>query len=650
MYIMNFLYFIMRLISLHVCYQLSGNLYTHRQGKLIVSIRGLRRSYMQTLCKNDNNTPEIILMMKLITMYVVVYFSFVWNNLISSNRIVVDYRENLRENCLKGVVELLFKDTDSVCIISDNHHHFFPENLNKTYVHVNLKSLLTGNDGRQYGNYVIYLSYFMEFVRDIIKLRTSQFWDVLNSARGNYLIINDGNDSLRTNVYKYLWEYDIYKVVIMQNDEDGKFYSANPFLDKNKVDVNEDELGTCQNYTGLTFIDYVLHMDNQNFYHSTGYYYLPYTGTPNTKYQGITLSLLNLIKTKINITIVYHISSYEENNEFYTTGMTNITRDMIYNRSLDLFFISNLYLHYWDTYEVTKNAYLEEQMWIIAKAPMKIGGQINISLLKKEIWIGLILTYVFVSITFWIIAKIERAKYDIFASFHTIFAATLSNSYTSPHLRSKYLKIILLLNIIYSFIINNTTHGNMSSRFTHPGDQKGISTFYEMLYSDVIPFWHMQKISLLKTYNTSIAISLRKKSIPYDTVSSPRNRVEFVRTYTNYCTTAYESYLQLYGTDGIKIIGHEFLIPHEIRFGMRKGHPFIPHINRVINSIAEGGFTTKWVNDIRNITANDRDTTKSHVRLTVAHLEGAFDIFGIGSCIAIIILISERIVHKITRK
>lgn len=545
---------------------------------------------------------------------------------------------SLEGKCLQNGIERLFKDVKDLCVIYEEG--YFPA-INQPHVVLNIFTNLTLK--LFCVNYVIYLQDFETFVKIFDGIRKSILWNELDSPRGNYLIINNQNDTVRKKLYNHLWQYDIYKVVIMESD---KYYSANPFSA-----FFEDQLSSCQNYTALKFTDYVLLMDKRNFYHSTGYYYLPYTGVPRTKYQGITLMLMDLIETKLNITVIYHISSDEENNEFYTTGMTNQTRDLIYNGSLDSFFISNLYYHYWETYEVTGNAYLEEQMWIIAKPPLKSGIEIMISIFTYNTWLIIIITYVVTSLSFWCMAKfVKERSCDLPASFQIMLGANLSYYVAPRRLKSKYLKALIQINLIYSVVFFNAVHGSLSSVFTNPHYEKGISTFEEMVYSNKIPYWNMQKISLLKKQNSPLVERLIKKSIPYDAVTSPRNRVEFVRSNKNYCTTAYESYLQLYGTDGIRIIGHEFLIPHVIRFGMRKGHPFIPHINKVIKSVAEGGLVRKWVNDIKNATIRNGDTIKSKVILTMSHLEGPFDLLYYGLGTAAIVFVFELITHYINCK
>lgn len=548
------------------------------------------------------------------------------------------------DNCANGAINKLFKNEADLCVIrSESGFKYSADVRSKPVVYLNFEMYM--GKARPCVNYVIFVKEFPIFQEDLRQLMRSEFWSKLRGPRGRYLIVNendvDGNDTIqRGEVYSYLWTFGIYRVVMMQNHRAKAFYAANPFAKRFK----EDALGSCGNLSNLQFVDYVLRMDKKKFRHSTGYYYLPYTGNPGSKYQGITLSLLELVKTKLNISVVYHVSSNEENNEFYVTGMTNTTRDLIYNGSLDSFFISNLYLHYYETYEITDNAYVEEQMWIIAKPPLKTGAEILISVFTPQGWLCLLVTCALSTIFFWLLALIENEQScsQISSSFLAIYGADLGIYAATRHLNSKYLKLVLFLHLLYSVIVFNAVHGCLSSLFANPGLQSGVNTFEEMLDSDVKPFWNMQKIALLEGHKSMLAQRLRAKSIAYDSVTSPRNRVEFVKTNRNYCTTAYDSYLQLYGTDGIRIIGREFLIPHDVRFGLKKGHPYVPHFNRVINAVQESGLVRKWVSDLKNRTGEGEGEANGRaIILTKLHLKGAFDLLLCGAALGAVVFLLE---------
>lgn len=544
--------------------------------------------------------------------------------------------DNQNDNCLSNIITALFNVDDALCFIATEETLSIQLNINNSFTFINQERFM-GNG--VYVNYVLFVKNYKVFTQYIAKLRQSGIWDKLNSPRGKFFVVNNANSTIRLKILKHLWRNDIYRTILFQNDDQGKFYSANPFLDKNIFNVNEDELGSCQNLSRVNFIDYVLFMDKRDFFHSTGYYYLPYTGVPGSKYQGITLSLLDLIKIKININVVYHVSSDAENNEFYVTGRTNLTEQLIYDGILDAFFVSNLYWHYYEVYEITSNAYLEEQYWIIAKPPKKSGADVIVNLFTLQAWMCLITTYIIMSLTFSLLAKIENERcYTTLNSFQVVLAANLG-FYTAIYLKSKYLKLLLFITLLYSIIVFNCVNGGLSSALTNPGYERGITNLKEMIDSNVQPFWNMQKIKLLEAHNTTMAKKLRAKSIAYDAVTSPRNRVDFVKKKLNYCTTAYDSYLKLYGTEGIRIIGQEFLIPHDIRFGLKKGHPYVPHFNKIIDLVVESGFVKKWVNDIKNVTW-DKTVVNKKVVLTIVHLQAAFNLllYGLGGAIIIFLL------------
>lgn len=551
---------------------------------------------------------------------------------------------NEARNCLNDLIALLFPPDDDVVFI--DAPSISGVDCKQPRVTLDAAGTAITATGAKFAtNFVMFVDDHQQFARAFAVLLKSTLWSHHYSPRGHFLVVSELDLA-----FSELWQRGVHKILLYKLDS-GQVLTANPFASAGHNSPFVLVLGHCADLANVKFADFAYLADRWPFTFYRAFRYEPYYGDAYLDSVGLADVVVDTIakQFRFNFTHVFYANfSYAYEHALY--NHSNGTNSSLQAGVFDMFELVDAYdEHYWDGYDITESAFTDGQIFVFKKPGPKTNVEVMISIFRPECWMLILLLLLSTTTMIYLLI---RAPEDPVVILLLVLATTLNMASTSARrsINNKFVKALTLIYVIYAVHISMFFQGRFASLITHPPLQKDIRTLDDLVHSNIIPTFSVRKHRLITNGNDSsplIAKLLRRAEI----INLLTNRIEFVVNNPKYAAVAYRSNYYLSGNDRqVKTVDSFSVVANEIRFGLRRGHPFTDRMNRIIGSIVSAGLTQKWLSDLKGSGFNgswNGDPEASRVVLTFDHLLAGFVIFVAGTVLAIAAFICELIFHKI---
>ncbi|KAF5273811.1 hypothetical protein FQA39_LY00926 [Lamprigera yunnana] len=510
------------------------------------------------------------------------------------------------KDCLLDVIRKIFKEDDTLCIVTDDNFEMLPLNkIINPYVLVNVKKSvqlkLKSNN-----KFIILSKHEKSLLNMISVLKRSPLWNERNSSKGTFLIVTDSQQL--SQLFKTLWAERIIDVVLIRSYEKKvTIHMSNPFDDGNHCGKTPTVITTQSCRTKLEKL--------------------------------IQIPVKNLGKCKVNYVIP-------------NRDLTPMTKTLLFlydefmKRSNTTKSKSNciaeigVYANKGGTVDKSKIVYQQNWMWVTS-APERIFPIETITVLfQKEVWILAGLVFVTIIILWWFIAA-TRISEDIFPQICRVFmmvtSLTLDGSISSIPKR-KILRYIFVIYSMYALLIQTAFKTNFIQILTIPQYSNRIGSAQEVIDLNMTVYVSdFTYRCVMYHHNLAMDNPLKKLFSFYD----EKNLFNIVHHFRNAFILIQEMDF-LYSTRN-KIIKFNTFIDNrvtgvaEVVLGTNEGHYYIENLNQVLTALDESGITEKKYKDFHALKKFTVDETVVPLNLNHLYFIFVFCAMGLTSaCIAFI--------------
>jgi len=283
-------------------------------------------------------------------------------------------------------------------------------------------------------------------------------------------------------------------------------------------------------------------------------------------------------------------------------------------------------------------------------------------------WILVLTVYLISSVIFWLLANVnksvkEHASYtETVLCFLQTFLILLGEAvYMRPHTR--YLRLIFVLWIFYSLLINTAYQSSLISVLTNPRFEPAIDTLEELLNSGM-SFRFVWRFQLwYNRTNDTVSKKILNNYIPCSELDLCLKRIASKQDFAicgGELNLLYLSRTQYRISDAPQLIPFkEEVISYSVTMIFRLGSVYLESFNKVIYRVVESGIVEKFWTDIKlshighideegegegeeeeEDKDEDGDGSDADV-LTAEHMEGAFILLLLGHGIGMTIFTAE---------
>lgn len=483
-------------------------------------------------------------------------------------------------------------------------------------------------------NYLVFSTHSEDLFRIIQEIKLTKLWNANQSPRGKFLIVLF-KDFTEHKLLKYFWKMDVTKVILLKMLKNNmKLFTWNPFDVRNLCGyyVTNKIVTDCEKLYKINFQDDLDNLENCNLSASVIYNKVPYVNVPVGTKRSLFIEPLRIISAKRNFNITFHTFDEFEIKDYFKKGNINTTISYINARKRDIYVAVHNHFSYYDEYlEVTDIFFYEAHFWIIAKPDLINNVKIFIKIFKPELWISI--SFLYCSLT--VLVYFKRPKNN--NAFLIVFALTLSMSTNISKCKPR---LFVINYVFYSLLICYCFYAKLSSMLTKPIEEKGISNFLELIESDAVPLLTQQKRISLNNIDHPHAKKLFRQSKKSD-LKFDENKFNFLLSHKEYVSDSYENDLDINRAmkKNIRIIGNNFLLPMQLSYALRQGHPLIPLFNKFAGNIFEAGLYQYWLTDWE--ITSDEKKEKSFQTLSIEHIYGALIEIICGLTVSFIIFMIE---------
>lgn len=284
---------------------------------------------------------------------------------------------------------------------------------------------------------------------------------------------------------------------------------------------------------------------------------------------------------------------------------------------------------------VTDIIYYNDFTFAIKVPPKLTHFKILTVLFPLQIWICILITYIVISICWYIFSKFNNSNnVSMFKSFLDIFSLSLSLGITVQDNRPR-LKILLMLYAVYAVIMYCLFQGQLSSVIVNPGYEKTIKNIEELADSDKIIYASPGIFESFDYLTDPIALKIKEKFR-----HAPLN---FEDRFTDQVIVLTRDVVEFKIDRGFyKVITNDYLLSQEQTLPLTLGSPYVASFNKHIPKLHENGIVKKIHRDFKNNYTRFDDSNDSGLTvLTLQHLSVAFLVLFVGLGLATIIFIFE---------
>lgn len=440
---------------------------------------------------------------------------------------------------------------------------------------------------------------------DIFKANLTNF---INQSTYTFIFSDTIRSTKLKDIFTYLWNLDITNVTIINYNKEGFLQIFNTTELRNQLDRKEFIIGCTEicKYSPLV------------------------SGTEKNDVLG---NYALAIERALNLRVKVNLHS----NVPFRTLLQNTTTDAAMT-------IVRL-VHYYKTFEASSIIFFDQYYWAIAKPSHIPSFQILIKIFSFDVWMAVILCYI-VTVFVWMGFKKITLKSSTLYGFFEVFEIILGKSLNKipPSLQ---LRIILFFTLIYSIYILNFFQAKLQSLMIDPPLEETIDSMEDLLLSKITPVIPREIVPSFSQSVMPLTPKLIKKMEVKDwEQNSLTNICKYLSVRPNETTMLPNCIIYQYKNDCDKIRKFDsYGLPSlEAIFHLRKGHPLLKMLNRVILMVQESGLVWKWFNDMQRV---EFEAEEKMFLFDLGHFGSAFAVLGFGCITAFIFFVLEVVYFKL---
>lgn len=539
------------------------------------------------------------------------------------------------------IIREIYQKNDAVVHIFEGKNEFYV----KTHVeHVNLlwnieHQLVAANSesGRKFRNYVFYIAVVEDFGKLFKKLLESELWNNEYSQAGIMTIfLTSSNKSEIVSVLGNVLQVQIAKLLLVNLNNCSKF-AYNPHRSKINPVKNLVEFKTFQHLNNLQNCTIKVAFTNATFP-------TPYIDVSEQRPKGLFLNPLHIWASKYNATL-----QFEELPNTYIKNPASpeaeeYVTDALKMRSMDIMAV-HLYFN-----TAPKDAskshiiFTDYHVWLVPKSK-KLSSLRSIMLIfTPDVWVYILVIYLTFVIGWIVLGKFLGDHWRVGERLLDGLKILLGTGIPVP--QAQVLKIWIIFYVIFSYHVNYIFQGKLHSFLTVPRFEGRINTMEKLAKSSLLPYMFIAYKARIPLINhTGLLTTFLKKSLFFrhgnmtnlaETVIRTQRMAAYVLKEDSVITRAHLQYVDMVQDTIMNTMGAVYLF--------KVGSPLTSSINRVLQTVAEGGLISKWLIDMQKVCFIP--DTKKHVVLSFEHTELGFLILISGVIISVFTFIGELVVTK----
>lgn len=509
-----------------------------------------------------------------------------------------------------------------------------------TIININKPVMLTLNFTNY--NYIICINEFDHLAHIIMKLKSSPIWHESDSPRGKFILFTFTKNNFNE-IARLLWRFDIINFIVIgpdSFDNSTKIFTANPFDRTNECGkfVRMRYVQSCNHIFNITLTSIIKKLNGCPLKMINSFNIFNFK-TDRREYYMITMGLLDLIAKLLNTKILF--------------AKTSKIDEILRNQSEDVTFYPFLFRLFdlYEKYDVSDYFVHDSSMWVIPKSLKISGFRIVTSVFDDKAWYAILAILFATAFIIRVTATYVHEK-EAFKNLCRCLLAILVLSFGSVSSllpKSNSFRILFSFYLLYIMQVSNIFQGKLISVLTNPGNEPTITTLEEFsnLGLPVSTSIRTQEI-LVARATEPILERISKKIIAEEKWSMVDSTIKtaYDRNQTTFCQHAIINRMYPILESKLDIIqGSTGLLSLELTVSMRKGHYFLPILNKLIRTTIECGFSKKLFNEVVDKNRIQTEDNNNRITLTLGHLYGIFFWWAIGISIAGLAFIAE--IHNV---
>lgn len=311
-------------------------------------------------------------------------------------------------------------------------------------------------------------------------------------------------------------------------------------------------------------------------------------------------------------------------------------------------------------------SYLQESLvWCAPHEPILFGLEPMIKILSREIWIGLTLVYLIVTLVVWFLSKLSRKERLAYKQLPNVFLNTflvLIGFAANVLPRSKGARFFIGIFILFSLHLNMLYTSYLTSTLSSQGFKEKYVKL-EQIYNDKLNTYFIPDYKYFFKYSSTEDGSMQGvalndilnnwkdcNNVTYcieEIIDGKPNALCLSELYKEYVFTHIPSFFRKkYKLNCL----NQRVATFPINLIMRKGFPLYEAFTKIIDRIRNAGFIAKWEKDLlsekRENTQYAREMRQDYASIKFDNLKVIFDCLIFCLILCILVFIGELVTNK----
>lgn len=516
-------------------------------------------------------------------------------------------------------------------------------------------------------NYIIETKNARELIEAIDLLSSFPNWN----SHAAFLIISkktfEQPHDIAVEYSEILWRKHAVRVAVLllsnRNNSICEIYSRNPFQKpstKNTLPKHHclfgkfrenmtlfgETLAKCSNNCTfkVNYIDWPPLVINADQGYQPSNYFLT---------QGFDINLLNMIASKLNLTLLYNTTGTLWGN-ILENGTVQGNLALLLNNSVDI-----LVGGYRKTaeraqyFDVTDSHIQSYEVWCVSNTPVMVGFRSMGNIFRLEVWILAILIYLLLWIFIYISSNREVHEFTAYKNADDALLINLAvllgvgGNVLPRGRRTRYFTIVL---VVFGFYVTLFYSSYLTSIISAPKYVQKYNSIKDIYDYNLETYFMQDDIKWILKDNSVTSI------VPADVIKRRwRNCYNITWCFdkvatekaTSFCTyDLHKDYFLAPNSYPMHCMQYN-KVGTPAAITLRKGFPFYKQFNIIINRIIEAGMVSKWAKDIYKTKSSSRASGNlENASIRFENLLPIFKFLLVGNFVALIVFVVEVVIKN----
>ncbi|KAF5283938.1 hypothetical protein FQR65_LT13699 [Abscondita terminalis] len=541
--------------------------------------------------------------------------------------------ENQLQKCVNYVVQQVFKKNETLIHLDDAMHNFFDTTKNP-HIIANLQSNITmfHNYMHNTQNFIIHMG--QNSINKLFEyLFDSALWNLIYSMEATY-IITTTMQHVNT-LYIKFWKLGVSNLIVISYKNE---------MESSTMRVITSDPQAYENNCGKEFVIAV-----EQSCSSTTPIHIQKT---MRKYTRCHITYVTTVKDKLKIFKSQVIPFILNTTAIFLNATFSVRKGTF---PIDSFsFVQNVFRNTLGLL-ATSAVIHDDFVWVVP-TPKQISSMKVLKIIfKNDVWVTILFSYFFTSTVWWLIFKFFDNHYEFSSALLKFCSLTLFGSMQqAPSILT--LRLIFIIYIFYSIIIQTAFTSNLSKILTVPQYESAIGTVQELSDSNVTiiileDFYNTYFVNervddtlytKLKSKMTIISLEDFNKVLLYETTNH-----DFAYLCEKELIEMLPKHFKIYKIDDNTLTGNI-----DIVLVANYGSNFVKPVNKIINMLYESGLHANFLKNVGERRTQYASVGSQEIAvyykvvLTLKHLISVFALWITGCSFSFIMLFAEHIVFS----